>query len=57
MATRNRNVKQARIERHRNFEDQISKKNLILGKKMQEIFIRKKSKYGEITHVDSPGKE
>ena len=49
MTLRNKNVAQARKARHKKFESELSKNNLILGKKMQEIFTRRKSKYGEIT--------
>ena len=51
MALRNTNVRATSLLKHKKNEEEISRKNLILGKKMQAIFSRKKSHYGETETV------
>jgi hypothetical protein len=57
MRLRNKNIKAASLTRKIKFEKETSKNNLILGKKMQEIFTRKKSNYGEVTMKESPSRK
>ena len=54
IALRNRNIRGASLHMKKEFERHISQNNLILGKKMHEIFTRKTSNYGEITMKESP---
>jgi hypothetical protein len=54
MRLRNKNIKAASQNRKLQFEKETSQNNLILGRRMQEIFTRKKSNYGELTIKESP---
>ena len=51
MILRNQNKKTNTIIKMRRNNNEISRHNLILGKKMQEIFTRKNSNYGELKFV------
>ena len=54
MAVRNHNVRANSLIKIRRKDDEISRKNLILGKKMQAIFSRKRSMYGETETFTKP---
>jgi len=47
MALRNTNVRANSLLKSKRNDEEISRKNLILGKKIQGIYSRKKSFYGE----------
>lgn len=48
MHMRNKNKRNTSVYNNMTEKNEISRKNLILGKRMQEIFNRKKSNYGEL---------
>ena len=52
MHQRNKNKRNTTIYNNRTEKNEISRKNLILGKRMQEIFNRKKSNYGELQQIE-----
>lgn len=51
MIMRNQNQKTNTIIKARLHNHEISRRNVILGKKMHEIFTRKNSNYGELKFV------
>ena len=53
MMLRNMNQRNRSLVNQKRKQDEISRKNLILGKKMNEIFNRKKSNYGDFDLTQS----